>query len=110
MTFTQEKPVAVHPMKEYRRVPLSMLRKRLGLEAWDRETPFRDAVPEPAAVRIKLKQHAGAPARPSVAVGDRVTRGQELGRPAADALGAAIHASIDGVVRAITKDAIEICR
>ena len=24
--FVQEKPVRVHPMKEYRRVPLSMLR------------------------------------------------------------------------------------
>ncbi len=97
-------------MKEYRRVPLSMLRKRLGLDAWERDTPFRDAEPEPEKVRIKLKQHAGVPATPSVAVGDTVRRGQPLGRPNDGELGAAIHASIDGTVRAITKDAIDIWR
>jgi Na+-translocating ferredoxin:NAD+ oxidoreductase RnfC subunit len=108
--FTQDTPVVVHPMKDYRRVPLAMLRKRLGLDAWERETPFRDAEPEPVQVRIKLKQHAGVPVTPSVTVGDTVRRGQPLGRPKDGELGAAIHASIDGTVRAITGDGIEIWR
>jgi Na+-translocating ferredoxin:NAD+ oxidoreductase RnfC subunit len=108
--FTQEKPVTVHPMKEYRRVPLAMLRKRLGLEAWERETPFRDAEPEPETVRIRLKQHAGVPATACVKTGDRVRRGQPVGRMGDRELGAAIHASIDGTVRGITKDAIELWR
>jgi Na+-translocating ferredoxin:NAD+ oxidoreductase RnfC subunit len=89
---------------------LSMLRKRLGLEAWEREAPFRDAEPEPEKVRIKLKQHAGAPVRPAVGIGEAVRRGEILGRPGDGELGAAIHASIDGRVRGITKDAIEIWR
>jgi Na+-translocating ferredoxin:NAD+ oxidoreductase RnfC subunit len=108
--FRQEKPVTAHPMKEYRRVPLSMLRKRLGLEAWERDTPFREAEPEPEKVLIRLKQHAGVPATPTVAKGDAVRRGQPIGRIGDGQLGAAIHASIDGTVRGITKDAIEIWR
>jgi len=110
ITFRQEKPVTVHPMKDYRRVPTSMLSKRLGLDAWERETPFRAEEPAPEKVRIKLKQHAGAPATPAIAEGDAVRRGQPIARPRGDELGAVIHASIDGTVRAITKDAIEICR
>ena len=110
ITFTQEKPVTVHPMKEYRRVPLDMLRKRLGLEAWERETPFVAGEPEPGTVRIRLKQHAGPPVAPAVKPGDRVQRGQPIGRPRDGELGAAIHASIDGTVRDVTKDAIEVWR
>ena len=42
LKFVQQKPVEVHPMKEYRRVPLSQLRKRLQVEEYERETPFED--------------------------------------------------------------------
>ena len=49
----------VHPMKEYRRVPLAQLRQRLQVEEYERETPFEAGTSQPAAVRIKMKQHAG---------------------------------------------------
>src|SRR5690349_14594595 len=39
LKFVQQKPVQVHPMKEYRRVPLSQLRKRLQVEQYEGETP-----------------------------------------------------------------------
>ena len=64
-----------------------------------------DEVLRTAKVGIRLKQHIGAPCEPSVRVGDRVTKGQVVGRPAVvdgkPALGAAVHASIDGAVTAI---------
>jgi Na+-translocating ferredoxin:NAD+ oxidoreductase RnfC subunit len=87
-----------------------MLRKRLGLEAWERDTPFREGEPEPDRVRIRRKQHAGVPVTPVVKEGDRVRRGQPLGRTGEGELGAAIHASMDGTVRNITEDAIELWR
>jgi Na+-translocating ferredoxin:NAD+ oxidoreductase RnfC subunit len=59
-------------------------------------------------VRIKLRQHAGAAAKPVVAEGARVNKGQTIGRVGANELGAAIHASIDGVARRITGEFIEI--
>lgn len=108
--FVQQKPVKVHPMKEYRRIPLSMLRQRLHVEGYEQETPFVDAVPEPAQVRIKLKQHTGVAATPAVQKGDRVTAGQPIARMAEKQLGATIHSSISGTIKEITKDAIEIWR
>lgn len=62
----------------------------------------------PPAVRIKLRQHTGAPAKPLVEEGAMVTKGQTIGRVDAQELGAAIHASIDGRVRRITAEFIEI--
>jgi len=52
--FIQQKPVVVHPMKEYRRVPLAQLRKRLKVEEYEAETPYVETDLRPAAVRIPL--------------------------------------------------------
>ncbi|MFN7996491.1 MAG: 4Fe-4S dicluster domain-containing protein [Bryobacteraceae bacterium] len=108
LRFVQEKPVQVHPMKEYRRVPLSMLRKRLKVEEYEAETPFEEIDHRPVAVRIKLKQHAGAPAKPAVKEGAKVRKGQVIGRICEKELGATVHASIAGRVRKVTDDSIEI--
>jgi len=59
-------------------------------------------------VRILLKQHAGAPAAPLVKAGAQVKAGETIADVKANELGAAIHASIDGTVRAVTETAIEI--
>jgi len=108
LKFVQQRPVEVHPMKEYRRIPLAQLRRRLQIEEYERETPFEQVDCRPAAVRIKLKQHAGQPAVPSVEEGRKVKRGEVVGRVDPAKLGANVHASIDGRVRVVTGDAIEI--
>jgi Na+-translocating ferredoxin:NAD+ oxidoreductase RnfC subunit len=108
LKFVQQKPVQVHPMKEYRRVPLSMLRKRLKVEEYEAETPFEKLAYHPAAVRIKLRQHAGVAAKPVIEQGAQVRKGQAIGRVDAKELGAAVHASIDGRARRITEEFIEI--
>src|SRR5450631_2890563 len=108
LKFVQQKPVVVHPMKEYRRVPLSQLRRRLQVEEYEKETPFVEANCHPAAVRIKLRQHAGQAANPAVQEGKRVKKGQLVGRVEDGKLGANVHASIDGKVRAVTAEYVEI--
>jgi len=108
MQFKQERPVTVHPMKEYRRVPLSMLRKRLHVEEYECEAPFAEASLRPARVRIKLKQHAGQPAGACVSIGDNVAVGQTVGRMADGMLGADVHSSLSGVVACVTPDYVEI--
>jgi Na+-translocating ferredoxin:NAD+ oxidoreductase RnfC subunit len=55
----------------------------------------------PQRVVLPLKQHAGPAAIPSVKPGDRVQAGDLIADPAAGALGARIHASVSGVVRAV---------
>jgi Na+-translocating ferredoxin:NAD+ oxidoreductase RnfC subunit len=108
LKFTQQKPVAVHPMKEYRRIPLAQLRKRLHIEEYERETPYAPVKLEPDVVRIKMKQHAGQSAAPIVGVGAKVKKGQTVGRVEEGKLGADVHASISGKVRAVSPEMVEI--
>jgi len=106
--FVQQKPVRVHPMKDHRRVPLSLLRKRLKVEEYESDAPFDDVGLEPSHVKIKLKQHTGALAKPAVRAGEKVGSGQVIAAVEPPDLGANIHASINGTVKAITDTHIEL--
>ncbi len=106
--FVQQHAVEIHPMKECRRVPLSMLRKRLKIEEYEREAPFADVPLEPRSIRLKLSQHAGVPAKPAVQAGQRVKAGDLVAAVGEQELGASIHASIAGAVKTIGEDFIEI--
>lgn len=55
------------------------------------------ALPMPARLYVPLQQHAGAPATPTVAVGDQVKKGQMLAA-GQGAISAPIHAPTSGVV------------
>jgi len=106
--FVQTNPVEVHPMKEYRRVPLMQLRRRLQVEEYEGETPFQKVDYRPAVARIKMRQHAGQPAAPVVQEGKKVKKGQVVGRMEEGKLGVNVHASIDGKVRTVTPEYVEI--
>jgi Na+-translocating ferredoxin:NAD+ oxidoreductase RnfC subunit len=108
LRFEQTEAPKVHPMKEYRGVPLSQLRKRLQVEDYEMPTPFEEMELRPARVRILWKQHAGEAAQPRVQAGQKVREGDLLGDVPEGRLGAAVHASIDGVVQAVTEDFVEI--
>ncbi|MEP1896875.1 electron transport complex subunit RsxC [Alloalcanivorax venustensis] len=56
--------------------------------------------PRPAQLVLPLNMHLGAPARPVVAVGDRVLKGEMLAEPAG-AVSAALHAPTSGTVVAL---------
>jgi Na+-translocating ferredoxin:NAD+ oxidoreductase RnfC subunit len=108
LKYVQAKPVRVHPLKEDRRVPLMMLRRRLKVEQYETETPFDPVEFTPDVARIKLAQHVGKPASPVVKAGERVRRGQVIGRVGAKDLGVDIHSSIDGTVAEVTDKHIEV--
>jgi Na+-translocating ferredoxin:NAD+ oxidoreductase RnfC subunit len=106
--FKQSMEARVHPMKDARRVPLAMLRRRLRIEEYEVETPFEDLRHTPRTVRIKLLQHVGKPATPVVKKGEKVQEGALIGRVDAADLGANIHSSIAGQVAEVTGKYIEI--
>ncbi len=106
--FVQKKDVAVHPMKEYRRVPLTQLRRRLKIEAYEVATPFDPLSYRPKSVRIKLSQHVGKPAKPCVQKDDRVDERTVIAQVEAKDLGVNIHASIGGTVTQVTPEFVEI--
>lgn len=97
---------------ENRKAPTSRLMQRLGLKKYNNKGPLRDAALQTRKVGIALKQHIGAPCEPLVTVGRKVARGREVGRPPVKdgkpALGAAVHASIDGTVTAVDAKTIWI--
>ena len=88
--------------------PAALLRRRLQGEEYERETPYEQGTSQPAVVRIKLKQHAGQAASSAVQEGGKVKKGQLVGRVEDGKLGANVHASIDGKVRAVTAEYVEI--
>jgi Na+-translocating ferredoxin:NAD+ oxidoreductase RnfC subunit len=94
-------------MKDSRRVPLAMLRRRLKVEEYENDTPYDPADCRPRRVLLKLRQHAGKPAQPVVSEGRRLQLG-DLAAAAQDGVSANIHASIAGTVRAVTESGIEI--
>ena len=78
------------------------------MEEYERETPFEDIQYHPAMVRIKMRQHAGQAALPAVEQGQKVKKGQVIGRVEASKLGADVHSSINGKVRTVTPEFVEI--
>lgn len=93
--------VQPHPLAKQRRVPTRRLMMKLGLAGFRNVGPMVDVPLAPRRVVLPLKQHAGAPAVASVRPGERVRAGDLLAAPAGGALGARIHASIDGIVRQV---------
>ena len=91
-----------------KRVPTERMIARMGLEQYNVPAPLYSVQLKPEYVRIPLKMHTGAPATPVVAAGDRVTAGVLIADVAENALGAKIHASINGTVTAVTQQYIEI--
>lgn len=106
------KAAPVKKSREYRKVPEERLEARLGLTKYDVDAPLQpetfwkqeDLIHK---VKIPLSQHIGMPAIPVVEKGDEVKCGQCIARPA-EGLSVAIHASLDGIVREVTKSCIVI--
>jgi Na+-translocating ferredoxin:NAD+ oxidoreductase RnfC subunit len=89
-----------------RKAPMSRLIRKLGLARFHNEGPLDEHLLPARKVGVKLKQHLGTACEPLVGVGQRVSKGQLLGRPPVTggkpALGAAVHASLDGTVTSIS--------
>ncbi len=96
------------PYRDYRRVPMNRLISRLDLARYDVPAPLTDVPVTFRRVTLNLRQHIGAACQPVVKVGDRVSMGEVVGQVPAKALGVPIHASIAGVVRQVTADAVVI--
>jgi Na+-translocating ferredoxin:NAD+ oxidoreductase RnfC subunit len=107
-TMSGEKPM-LHPMFEYRQVPVAKLKQRLDVTRFRDEGPLKQLNLHPNRVRIPLRQHAGAPARPTVKEGDRVKIYDQIGEASSE-ISCTMHASIDGVVKKVTEDEITIER
>ena len=100
-------PLETSPFREERRVPTARLLQRLALTEYDTHPGYAGEF-SPARVSIPLRQHIGAPAVCVVSAGSRVKCGDLLGEIPEIAMGARVHASIDGVVESVADGMITI--
>jgi Na+-translocating ferredoxin:NAD+ oxidoreductase RnfC subunit len=97
-----------HPVREFRKVPVSKLVQRLGLTDYNKEAPWTEVAYKPAKVRILMCQHIGSPCAPLVKEGQRLQKGAVVGDVPADKLGCPVHASISGTVVKVNEKYVEI--
>jgi len=98
---------AILASRDYRRVPENRLVMRLGLKQYDAPAELDETPRLSKMVKIRMSQHIGAPAKPSVSVGEQVQAGQVIGL-AADGLSVNIHASVKGIVKEVTDASVTI--
>ena len=108
--WTGPTTVKPHAMRDGRHVPIKTLTRKLNVQDYDLPAPLWTGRLEPGRLVLPLKQSAGAPCEPKVRVGDKVTAGQVIGEPAANALGANLHAPLAGTVREVTSQQIVLER
>jgi len=84
-----------------RRLPTARLVERLQVAAYDLHPGFDDREAAPERVSIPLRQHLGAPAEAVVRPGQKVKKGDLVGEIPEGALGARVHASLDGLVEKV---------
>lgn len=100
-------PAPVEWDREFKKLPVHRLGKRLDLEKYDKPAPFEEEEKTVTRVRIPLSQHIGAPAVAVVNASDPVQKGQMIARPA-EGLSVGIHASISGTVEKVSDKEIII--
>ncbi len=96
-----------HPFRNTRYIPTKRLMQRLNITKYDTHPTLVEGF-VPNIVKIPLTQHIGAPAVCKVNVGDNVVKGDLIGEIPENALGARIHASIDGLVENIEAGVVTI--
>ena len=92
----------VNSTREFRRVPMSRLIQRMGLQKYDVPAPIVDVEIKSKSVKIMLSQSIGVPSAACVARGDTVRKGDVIGVFAPDKLGTSVHAPFDATVSEVT--------
>jgi len=100
-------PAPVEPSRQYQRIPVERLMKRLCLTHYNVPGPLFEELQKAKRVKVKLSQHVGAPAVSIVSVGDKVVTGQLIAKNK-DGLSLPVHASIDGTVLEVNNQYIMI--
>ncbi len=96
-----------NPFRASRAVPTKRLIQRLNLGKYDGHPEYAGEF-TPSVVNIRLGQHIGAPAQCVVSAGDKVSCGDLIGEIPEGAMGARVHASIDGTVESVENGVVVI--
>ena len=89
------------PLRSGRKAPSDKVAARVGVRKYYNYEITDIITASASRVEIPVKMHIGAPSVATVSVGDFVRLGQVIAQPPEGALGAFVHASIDGRVTAV---------
>ena len=96
------KDITVNEFRDYRKVPVNRLEKRLEIDKYDSSAPLSNFNIGVREVKLYLLQHVGVASVPTVNVGERVEKGQVVAEIPEGKTGAKVHSSISGTVSEIT--------
>jgi len=102
------KDLTVNDFRDYRKVPVDRLEKRLEVDRYHSLAPLCDFNEKISEIKLYLSQHVGSPSVPVVRMQERVTEGQLAADICEGKLGTKIHSSINGIVSEITDSYIII--
>ncbi|MCK4608991.1 MAG: 4Fe-4S dicluster domain-containing protein, partial [Gammaproteobacteria bacterium] len=103
----QRKEIKARPEFQHRKLSIPLVMKKLALTKYDFKLAYIGAQ-KIKQVRIPLAKHIGAPALPTVNMGQAVRMCDIIAKTPADKLGATYHASIAGKITDISENWIEI--
>ncbi len=100
--------LTVNEFRQFRKVPVSRLKKRLEIDKYNSPTPMSDFNMEVESIKVYLSQNVGTPSVPVLTEGTVVRRGDLIADIPEGNIGAKIHSSIDGRISMIGPDNIDI--
>lgn len=98
----------IDPFNDAKKLPTKRLKARLNLLDIDTKAEYIGHLDYSGPLKIKLKQHIGAPSTATVNPGDRVTAGQIISNVNNADLGTPVHSPMEGIVKEITEEFIVI--
>jgi Na+-translocating ferredoxin:NAD+ oxidoreductase RnfC subunit len=104
------KELMINEFRDFRKVPVDRLEKRLEIDKYHDITPLSEFKMVVGQVKLYLSQHLGAPAVPVIKPGDAVAKGMVVAEIPEGKLGARLHSSISGTVSEVTDKYIMVNR
>lgn len=98
----------VSDKREYRKVPVARLVKRLGISKYNVESPIVEDEISPKRLTISLHQNIGAFSVKHVKKGDMVEAGQVIATAPEGKLGVAVHSPMNGKIADVNDEYIII--
>jgi Na+-translocating ferredoxin:NAD+ oxidoreductase RnfC subunit len=100
--------IKIHPLYKNRQTPIKRLMRKLDLEKYNTKNPFIKCDYKPTSVIINLKQGVGDFSTPVIEQGKEVVKGELIAKISENKLGANQHSSINGFIKKVNKEFIEI--
>ena len=100
--------ITANEFRQYRKVPVDRLEKRLEIDRYNSKAPLADFNAGIGEIKLYLSQHIGAPSIPVIQPGMIVKEGDLVADIPEGKIGSRIHSSINGIVSEVNEAYISV--